>query len=215
MTVSSRFGVLRLVVASCVAIVGLGEPTARATPSQVPGEVVVEGGMQLPSSFDLDQFFAHIDLAFVGSADTVAVQFLGQDHDHPFTRMTFRPTEIIKGSLSLSNTVDVWTYGGTYVDRPAGREVLNPAGIAREIQKGASYFVPVTHLNTPQLDGKFVLAGDDALAKIDATQVSALSFFRNWVSAVIANGRAQYTAPGPPPADATLFLNALRSAASR
>jgi hypothetical protein len=75
---------------------------------------------------------ANVDVAFVGIAQRVSVHFLGADTSHPYTSMTFRPTEILKGStLSSYGDIEVWTYGGSYVDLPAGRQLLNPAGIAR------------------------------------------------------------------------------------
>ena len=181
---------------------------------QAPGEVIVEGGTQLPSPTDLSQFFASVDVAFVGIAQSVSVRFLGNDHDHPYTCMTFRPSEILKGGSALASNgdVEVWTYGGSYIDSPAGRQPLNPAGIASGIRPGGVYFVAATHLEVPELVGKRVLAADDALVQIDGPQVRTPYYFKRWLNAVVANGRALFVAPGPPPDDATLFLNALRAA---
>jgi hypothetical protein len=184
-----------------------------ATAIQRPDEIVVEGGMQRPSATDLTRFFANIDVAFVGIAQRVTVQFFGEDHSHPYTRMTFRPTEILKGAtLSSYGDIDVWTYGGSYIDLPSGRQTLNPAGIARGILPGAVYFVPTTHIDVPELDGKRVLAADDALVQIDGSQVRALYFFKTWLNAVVANRRALFVSPGVPGDDAFLFLSALRAA---
>ena len=189
------------------------------THEREPGEIVQNVGDPQGSIQNLAVFFAHTKLAFLGAVDNVAPILLPEPdgRDAVFTRMTFKPTEFLKGSppVGFVGTLDVWTLGGSYVETSTGRRPFRPARITQGLQPGAVYFVAVATIDGyPSLDGRYVMRGDDSLVRIDGGQATALGWGTDWLTAVIVQGRASMTTPGVVPDDATAFLTAIRRAAA-
>lgn len=197
--------------------------TTAASTSQTlsRGEVWVNPGAGGGAERNLGIFFANVTLAFVGTLEDVSPQFVDESKTELYTRMTFRPTEFIKGVLptGTSDTVDVWTPGGTYIDTPAGRRPRRPADVATDIKIGASYFVPAGRLDSlpsraayqsSPIRSLYLLAGTDALVRISR---GGLSPSGEWTGIVIAHGKEMSPTPGTLPDDLTAFMNGLRRAA--
>ena len=187
---------------------------------QPPEETVVLTGDPQPSAQDLATFFSSTKVAFLGIAESVVPVVLmnPRGNETVFSRLNFRPTEFIKGSAgenSGAGTFDVLRWGGSYVRTAAGVEPVRVAVIAQRIQIGDVYFVAAASVDGyPSLDGRYVLNGDDTLIRLAGGQAQAIVSQSEWVTSVIAKGRAAMTTPGVIPDDATAFLTAVRAAAT-
>ena len=53
---------------------------------------------------DIGVFFAQVDVAFVGTFDHATVEFVDVEAGKLRTRMFFRPTNVIKGSVSTASS---------------------------------------------------------------------------------------------------------------
>ena len=217
-----RRGLVRTFVGAGVwcAILTIGASRVTGqTQERLPGEIIQYTGDKEPSNPDLRVFFATTKLAFLGTIDRIAPVVLAapDGQETLFTRMTFKPTEFIKGlpPATFAGTFDVWRWGGSYVETPNGLRPVRPVAVAERLQRDAVYFVAVTTINGyPSLDGRYVLCGDDTLVRVDGEQASALGLEKAWVTAVVAHGRTSMPAPGVLPDDATAFLTAIRRAAA-
>ena len=195
--------------------------TGGSMAQRLRNEVWVNPGSGGANERDLPAFFANLTLAFIGTLEDVSPEFVDEGKTELYTRLTFRPTEFLKGvsTNTPAGTVDVWAYGGTYLETPGGRIPRHPADVAEHLELGASYFVPAGRLDSlpsrelyrdSPVRSLYLLTGIDALARISKEGVTAQG---GWTAVVIAKGRAASSTPGVPLDDVTAFLTALRRAA--
>ena len=186
--------------------------------TRLRNEVWVNPGAGGAAEEDLTAFVSNLTLAFIGTLEDVSPEFVDERKTELYTRLTFRPTDFIKGvsPSGESGTIDVWTYGGTYLETPGGRVPRRPADAAEGLELGASYFVPAARADSRDLFGDspasnvYVLSGLNALVRISKNSLTPAG---GWTAVVIAKGRAASSTPGVPLDDVTAFLTALRRAA--
>jgi hypothetical protein len=156
----------------CAVLVGLltidasQSVAGRVLPSTPPpqllpsaNEIVISAGVQLAPPADINEFVRTLDMAFIGRATGVSVEFLSGDPDRVYTEMRFRPTEWIKrGSLTNEPAeISVWTMGGSYLETAGGRRPHKPHRVGQDVVLGGAHFVPITHLDVVPVKGLYLL----------------------------------------------------------
>ena len=179
-------------------------------------EVSTGGGFERGAPGDVSVFLASVDVAFIGSLLSVSPEFVGDDTDHVFTRMTFKVHEAIKhtGPGSVPTSIDVWKSGGTYVETVNGHRPRRPAPVGRALHVGATYFIAAARARPDsRLHGQLTLAGIDAVVQIDHGEMRP-AIDSLWATGIVAAERTRSSTSGRPVDDATAFLTALRRAAA-
>ena len=184
-------------------------------------EITVYDGVGPGATTDLTAFFVQADVAFVGTFDHATVEFVDAASTQLATRMFFKPTTVIKGTISTtsSGTFAVAAAGGSYVKTAAGPRPFRPIVEAERLSFGAAYFVAADQLHVPgsPVDGQYRLMGPETLVRINGAQVSPVSVHSAWFDAVMTQGRAMAVpaTAGATVDDATAFLAAMRHGAGQ
>lgn len=177
------------------------------------------GGLQGSLPGEPDALFREVAVAFSGTLQSVATQFLdGENRRALYTRLTFKPIEVFVGhpTLGVDGTLDVWQYGGSYIETDSGPRATKPSLLAASMRSESVYFIPVLVVenNIPYLNGKFFMGPSDAIISLDAGRALTVGGAATpWLAAVIARGRTAMSTPGRIPDDATSFLTGIRQTA--
>jgi hypothetical protein len=167
-------------------------------------------GVEITPSTDVATFAATTTLLFLGTLVEIAPEFV--DFETLATRLTFAPTEFIKpaSGLTTGEHVQLWSYGGTYLDTPQGRVPYRPSEIAEFLQVGKTYFVPATRragrLWLSSIAAVVLVQGESAIAPMRPAQ--------NWIDTIVARSASSRGQTGTSNR-AEAFLNAIRQAVNK
>jgi hypothetical protein len=206
MSAHFRF-ILILILVISGAMVG---PSRAEQTTPRSNEVWVNPGIGFPAPTAPSTFMADVTVAFIGTLEQVAPEFLDSDNSELATRLVFRPIEFIKRSDRLPERLDVWAPGGSYLETGAGKKPYRADELVRDLEIGALFFVPAT-----LEDQRLWLTSREALVELKGDRVIAAARSQRWVNAVVAHGQKESQTPGPPIDARGAFIAALKVAVTR
>lgn len=185
-------------------------PGTNSAQSLLPDEVLVESTYSIGMENELPLYLSVQTMVFVGQLQARSGEFVG-DHDSKSlaTRMTFRPMDVLKGTLPIGQPIDVWTSGGTYLQTGAVKTPRRLSEIADTMTVGSTYLVAASI----RLGRLFAATG--VLVELDGTgAVGGPHIDQQWLQTTIASGRANLleVAPTAVPTDREAFLHQIQTA---
>jgi hypothetical protein len=180
-------------------------------------EIEVSSGLQPLPTGSVAAFLAEADCAFLGRATAMSAHFLVGDSDRVYSRLTFEPTEPLRGDCMTERSIDVWDVGGTYVADGSTRKPVKASRFASKVSVGSLYFVATVHMDVVPARGLNMLANRGALVKLDGETPVSVGGAIAWVNTITATARQQLSMFGlsSTDSDAQAFLLALRHAAEK
>jgi hypothetical protein len=208
---------LRASVTCCAILIVL--TTVAAQRPGAPIEQWMNPGVGPASPSNAEQFVRGTDAAFIGDLESVDASFADSQQDYLFTHLHFRVREWLYNAKGRQNDdrMDVWTLGGTYIERDGKRVVTGTADIGRRLRQGGTYFVPVKYAYRTNLAwyGKPLLVATDALASVENEHVVSVAPKSDWPQRIIASVVLTSPTPAAAGTERERFLGAIRLAAAR